>query len=236
MALNGIDDLWFLAPPDWAEAQAYQDGLTRLGASPVPPASTSFGTHLAAISSGYGELAELGRRLAGRSSELDWESPMLNEGGDLGRQLMVAADLITADVGVRVVFAQTGDYDTHSGHEYKQAANLSQLDAAVDGFLDLVADGGLADDVLVATVSELGRRVEEHNGGLDHGAASTMLLAGPVADGRFGERPSLDDLDEDGNLKVAVGFDRYLATLAEEWLGVEAASVLGEGAKPLGIL
>lgn len=231
VALNGTDDLWFLAPPDWAEAQAYQDGLADLRGASAPS-----GSHLDAIFSGYRELAELGRRLAGLSTELDGESPMMNEGGDLGRQLMVAADLIAADVGVRVIYAQTGDYDTHAGHEYKQAANLSQLDAAIDGFLDLMAERGLANDVLVATVSEFGRRVEEHSGGLDHGAASTMLLAGPVKNGRFGERPSLDDLDEDGNLKVAIGFDRYLATLAEEWLGVEAASVLGNEVTPLGIL
>ncbi len=231
VALNGVDDLWFLAPPDWAEAQAYQDGLAELRG-----ASTPRGSNLDAISSGYRELAELGHRLAGRGTELDWESPMLNEGGDLGRQLMVAADLIAADVGVRVIYAQAGDYDTHAGHEYKQAANLSQLDAAVDGFLDLMVEHGLANDVLVATVSEFGRRVEEHNGGLDHGAGSTMLLAGPVKNERFGERPPLDDLDDDGNLKVTIGFDRYLATLAEEWLGVEAASVLGNEVAPLGIL
>ncbi|MDA3038205.1 MAG: hypothetical protein O3C27_01525 [Actinomycetota bacterium] len=45
-----------------------------------------------------------------------------------------------------------------------------------------------------------------------------------------------DALDDDGNLRVASGFDRYLATLAEEWLGVEAASGPGADAKPLRIL
>ena len=53
-----------------------------------------------------------------------------------------------------------------------------------------------------------------------------MLLAGAVPSGRFGEPSPIDDLDEDDNLKVTVPFDRYLGTLAESWLGVEAASVL----------
>lgn len=89
--------------------------------------------------------------------------------------------------------------------------------------------------MVVATVSEFGRRVPENDSGLDHGVASTMLVAGPVADRRAGERPSLDDLNDDDNLRTAIGFDRYLASLAQEWLGVEAASVLPGEPRPLGL-
>ncbi|MEZ5228099.1 MAG: DUF1501 domain-containing protein [Acidimicrobiales bacterium] len=129
-----------------------------------------------------------------------------------------------------------GDFDTHVGHQWKQQDNLQRLDAALDGFLRRIDEAGASDRVLVATVSEFGRRVEEHDGGLDHGSASTMLLAGPLHARQAGERPDLGDLDDDGNLRTTVPFDRYLATLAEEWLGVEAASVLPESATPLGIL
>jgi len=134
-----------------------------------------------------------------------------------------------------LVYVKTGDFDTHANHQYRQEENLNRVDAAIAGFCQRADDFGFGDKVLVATVSEFGRRVGESDGGLDHGSASTMLLAGPVKDQRVGERPSLTDLDEDGNLRVTTSFDRYLATLAQEWLGIEAASVLPGEPEPLGI-
>lgn len=228
MALGGPDDLWFLEPSDWGEVQAFQRGLGEFGGA----------TDLRSLtSSSYDELLTLARDLAtDDEDEPDWDDPMFSEGGSLGENLYFAADLIAADVGLRVVYAGEGDYDTHQDHQWRQADNLSRVDAAVDGFLNRAEDLGFADRVLVATISEFGRRVPENDGGLDHGSGSTMLLAGPVGDRRLGERPALDDLDEDDNLRVTVGFDRYLAGLAEDWLGVEAASVLPGEPEPLKIL
>lgn len=85
---------------------------------------------------------------------------------------------------------------------------------------------GLSDRVLVATISEFGRRLRENASGLDHGSASSMLMFGPVTPGRHGEPSPLGGLDDCGNLRTTVPFDRYLATLAQDRLGVEAGSVL----------
>lgn len=228
MAIGGADDLWFLEPSDWGEVQAFQRGLAAF--------DHSADLQSLAIDS-YSELLTLAHDLASEEEdEPDWDDPMLSEGGSLGQNLYFAADLIAADVGLRVVYAGDGDYDTHQDHQWRQADNLSRVDAAVDGFLQRAEDLGFADRVLVATISEFGRRVPENDGGLDHGSASTMLVAGPIGDQRLGERPSLDDLDDDDNLRVTVGFDRYLAGLAEDWLGVEAASVLPGEPEPLKIL
>lgn len=54
----------------------------------------------------------------------------------------------------------------------------------------------------------------------------------------FGRRPlDEDEVDwttpKDGNLRVTVGFDRSLGALAEQWLGVEAASVLPGQPSPI---
>lgn len=91
-------------------------------------------------------------------------------------------------------------------------------------------------EVLVATTSEFGRRVGENDGGLDHRNASTMLVAGPIEGQRLGEPTSLTELDADENLVTTMGFDRYLASLAEEWLGVEAASVLPGEPETIGLV
>ena len=221
LSMSDPDQLWMLQQDDWEEMTFLRDQLTAFGDGPV--------------TAGYARLIDLAERLDTGDEEFDWELPMIAEGGNLGHQLYLAADLIAADVGTRVVYAGTGDYDTHSDHQWRQADNLSQVDASVDGFLERAEQLGFADRVVVATVSEFGRRVPENGSGLDHGSASTMLVAGGGASGLAGERPDIDDLDEDDNLRTMVGFDRYLASLAEDWLGVEAASVLSTEPEPLGL-
>lgn len=248
MSLNGPDDLWFLKPDGWTDIVAYQQGLARYGdwtGGGAEMATAGLSEQLLwETADSYRELSELAYSIAeaqarsgngDEDGEIDWQSPMLKDGGQLGHSLSHAADLISADVGVRVLYTSDGDYDTHQGHQWQQQDNLSRLDAAVDGFLERAEQEGFADRVLVATISEFGRRVPENDDGLDHGAASTMFLAGPVENRRLGERPALDDLDEDDNLRVNIGFDRYLAGLAENWLGVEAASVLPNEPEPLAI-
>lgn len=231
MALTGPDDLWYLKPDDWSEVMAFQEGLQRFGPFPDNDLSQR-------VVDSYADLSALATDLGAddESNEIDWDDPMISDGGQLGQNLHFAADLIAADVGLRVVYAADGDYDTHQNHQWRQADNLSRLDAAVDGFLDRADDLGFADRVLVATISEFGRRVPENDSGLDHGSASTMLLAGPVGNRRLGQRPDIEDLDEDDNLRVSIGFDRYLGGLAQDWLGVEAASVLPGETEPLAIL
>jgi len=227
LSLDDRNQLWFLNNSEWAEATAFQEGIRTLSSNREGGAE--------ALSESYGELLDLAAQLPEVDEEIDWDQPMLSEGGYLGQQLYLAADLIEANVGMRVVYASIGGFDTHDGHEWQHPELLAEVDAAVDGFLERVDDAGAADRVLVATISEFGRRVPESGTGLDHGSASTMLLAGPIANKRFGEPPPLDDLDDD-NLRVTVGFDRYLASLAEEWLGVEASSVLPNQPVPLGLL
>lgn len=237
MALTGPDDLWFLEQNDWFEVDAYRAGLAAMiGDLAGDPAGAGGGRDqlLATTADSYRELLDLATDLStDDGDEWDWDEPMLAEGGELGQRLRAATDLLAADIGVRVVYVADGDYDTHQDHHWRQADNLARLDAAVAGFLDRVETMGMGDRVLVATVSEFGRRVPENAGGLDHGSASTMIVAGPVGDRRLGDRPALDDLDDDGNLRVAVGFDRYLAGLAQSWMGVEAASVLPGEPEPI---
>ncbi len=155
---------------------------------------------------------------------------------DLGTQLGLAARLLAADAGVRVVHVPFfGDFDTHDDHLARHARLMDQLDDALDRFLDDLDDRGIADRVIVATTSEFGRRVPDNaSNGLDHGAASFVMLAGAsVTTGLFGTYPNLGSLDGDGNLKATVDLWDYYATLAQSWLGVPAVDVLGAGASPI---
>lgn len=151
----------------------------------------------------------------------------------LGLQLAAASRLLRAPSGLRVLHVpQTvADYDTHGRHRETHDRLFDELGVALAAFHDDLVHHGMADRVLVATISEFGRRVAEASGGLDHGTASTMLLMGPVVAGAHGERPDIGDLDDDGNLRTPTAFDRYYATLAA-WLDVDPGQVLGEPGGP----
>jgi len=231
LSLEGLEPLDVFRRHDWDEARAWIGGVEGFaGGSPDHPSELEV-----LVAQGYGDLLDLAPKV-NVDNEVDWDHQMLAEGGELGRQLYLASELLTAQLGVRVVYTAMSGFDTHQNHRWAEAENLGQVDAAVEGFLQRVEATGLADRVLVATITEFGRRAGENDSGLDHGTASTMIMAGPVADQRAGERPDLSVLDDDGNVGITVGFDRYLASLAQEWMGVEAGSVLPDDPEPLGLI
>lgn len=158
--------------------------------------------------------------------------------GDLGVQLALSARLLASDKGVRIVHVPFyGDFDTHNDHVSRFANNMTLLDAALDAFLTDLETRGLADKVLVATMSEFGRRVQDNeSNGLDHGAASfTLMAGGPAATGIFGEYPAFasdSDLDADGNLVATVDMWELYSTLAA-WMNIPGADLGIGSASPI---
>jgi uncharacterized protein (DUF1501 family) len=143
-----------------------------------------------------------------------------------GRGLQLVAETIVKDLGVRIAYVPFGGFDTHANQRYEHNRLLSTLAEGLSLFRRDLASHGRADDVLVVTWSEFGRRVQENaSGGTDHGTAGPMFLLGPVAGGLHGGAPSLTDLDA-GNLKHAVDFRSVYATLLESWLDVPSEGVL----------
>ncbi len=149
-------------------------------------------------------------------------------------KMRTALALIRANLGVRVihVLGTPSAFDSHSEHVSSHERSLAALVPGLAAFRSELAASGLSDRVLIATTSEFGRRPQEANGGLDHGTSSCALLMGPTTPGLHGETPSLDRLDQDGNLASPIEFDRYLATLVG-WLGVDPAQILGRPVEPL---
>jgi uncharacterized protein (DUF1501 family) len=221
LALDDPDALWYLdaAQTDNLMLATFHKALSGLEAGED--------TMIGMVGSSWQQLLDLGVTVGQQTErEHDETNPMFTDGGSLGRQLSTAADLIAADVGLRIVHARLGGFDTHENHQSRHDGLMTQLDAAIDGFLQQVEADGAADRVIVATTSEFGRRVSENDQGFDHGAGSVMLVAGaPVITGSHGTPSPLDDLDDHGNLRTEVRFDSYLASLAERWLGVEGGSV-----------
>jgi uncharacterized protein (DUF1501 family) len=146
----------------------------------------------------------------------------------LGAQLATAVQVIRANLGTRVIVVPMGgslDFDSHEQHRAAHDALMTELDGALDTFLDELDELGLTDRVLCATVSEFGRRAAQNATGLDHGTTSVMLLCGAVTPGIYGASPSWTALDRSGQLVSPVGMGEYYAVLAS-FLGVRPGDVL----------
>ncbi len=154
--------------------------------------------------------------------------------------MQLAARICAQDNGVRILHVPFyADFDTHDQHSVRHNQLLGELDQAVDAFLTDLEARGIADKVLLAMTSEFGRRVlDNESDGLDHGAGNFLFLLGPIGGGLFGEYPALDidSLDRDQNLVATVSMADYYASLAEDWFGVPASSVIPGGTKIAGLL
>ncbi len=154
-------------------------------------------------------------------------------GGGLGQALKQCAQIIAGDLGARILYVMIGGFDTHQGQDANFAGQQSnlfvQLSGAVDAFLADLTRLKRADNVLIMTWSEFGRRVGENSDrGTDHGAAAPLFLAGNrVKSGVIGNHPSLANLDSNGDVKFAIDFRQVYATVLERWLGVDSRDVLG---------
>ena len=114
----------------------------------------------------------------------------------LGRTLLQIAQLIKANVGLEIAFADCTGWDTHvnqGSSEGQLSVRLRELGLALSAFTgDL---GERMRNVVVLTMSEFGRTIRENgNSGTDHGHATAMLVAGgPVNGGRvLGRWPGLE--------------------------------------------
>jgi uncharacterized protein (DUF1501 family) len=152
-----------------------------------------------------------------------------------GESLRQIAQLIKADVGLEVAFADSGGWDTHAaqGNERGQlAARFTDLAESLAAFdRDL---GARMADVLVLTMSEFGRTVRENgNRGTDHGHATAMLvLGGAVRGGRvLGRWPGLapERLHEGRDLAVTTDFRDLFSEVAVRHLALDARAGLFPG-------
>ena len=146
----------------------------------------------------------------------------------LGLQLRLASRIVRAGTasGVRCVHIPfRGDFDTHVNHKARHTTLMTELDNALDPFLTEMKAQGLLNHVVVATISEFGRRPEQNSNGLDHGAASAALLFGSVRGRVHGDRPRFRKLDPNGNLVPTVLMSEYYASLAK-WMGARPDDVL----------
>jgi uncharacterized protein (DUF1501 family) len=152
---------------------------------------------------------------------------------DFAFGLQTIAKLLSADLGTKIFHITIGGFDTHAGQARTHDALLKTVAEGVQAFLHDLEGLGKLDDVMVMTFSEFGRRVAENgSAGTDHGAGSSLYIAGGgVQAGLFGNHPSLTDL-ENGDLKFNIDFRSVYGTILQDWLGTPASAIIGGGSFP----
>jgi uncharacterized protein (DUF1501 family) len=161
--------------------------------------------------------------------------------GRFGQSLRQIGQLIKADVGLEVAFADLGGWDHH----------VNEVGATIDQgpLANLLREfgGALAafhrdlenrlDDVVIVTMSEFGRTARENgNRGTDHGHGGAMLmLGGRVNGGRvLGDWPGLapEQLYEGRDLAVTTDFRDALGEVVAGHLGAADLSRVFPGHRP----
>jgi uncharacterized protein (DUF1501 family) len=168
--------------------------------------------------------------------------PSYNAGGQLGRNLQELARLMKSGAGVEAAFAEVDGWDHHQNENNQLPNLLNQFSNAIAAFYQDLGDR--MEDVVIVTMSEFGRTVEENGtGGTDHGHGSLMMVVGgPVAGGKiYGTWPGLEkeQLFETRDLAVTTDFRTVLSELVRGHLGRTELSSVFPGFNPdssLGLL
>jgi len=144
--------------------------------------------------------------------------------GRFGESLKQIAQLVKAQVGVEVAFAEMGGWDTHTNQPNRLTQQLREFGQGVAALYNDLGDQ--MNDVVILTMSEFGRTVRQNgNNGTDHGHATAFFaLGGPVAGGKvLGKWPGLapEQLYENRDLALTTDFRAIFGEVAMCHLGAK---------------
>ena len=152
--------------------------------------------------------------------------------GDAMRQI---AQIIKADLGLEVAFAELGNWDHHANEGSSTGILANRLDEFAGSIAAFARDlGDRMADVVVVTMSEFGRTVRENgNRGTDHGHGNAMLvLGGGVKGGKiYGKWPGLEreQLYQGRDLAITTDFRDVFAECLTGHLGARDISKVFPG-------
>jgi uncharacterized protein (DUF1501 family) len=155
---------------------------------------------------------------------------------DIVASLEIAARMINANLGFRVLTAGWGDFDSHANQPGMHTARMEELNAAIARFFT-VLNPAWATRVTLMTFSEFGRTSWDNDGqGTDHGSSAPHFVIGNnVKGGLYGLQPSLAGLNRWDRMAHHVDFRSYYASIIDGWLGGGSSDVLGGNYENLGL-
>ena len=156
----------------------------------------------------------------------------------IARNLKGIAQTLLAGLGTRILYTAQAGYDTHSGQMPVQTQLLGELAQGISDFFADLREHQASQQALMLVFTEFGRRVKDNGSGTDHGSGGAAFVIGDaVAGGMHGLYPSLKEPDLlDGDLHFQVDFRSVYATIAEQWLGLDAQPIVGGNFEQLDFL
>ena len=161
-------------------------------------------------------------KLLGVEEKLDGSVRANVSGGALGNQLADVLRLIGNGVDIPFYKVALGGFDTHVNQPNQHRNLLRDLDNALSDTYTHLKRMGRADDVMIMTYSEFGRRPRENGArGTDHGSAAPhFVFGGGLPGGHIGGPPRLNELSR-GNLKFEIDYRRLYSHALGQHLGVQ---------------
>lgn len=147
------------------------------------------------------------------------------------KNLKGIADFINSGLKTRVYYSSLGGFDSHVNQKSTQDGLLKTYSEGIAALVKDLKKNNKFKDTLILTFSEFGRRVKENGSrGTDHGTANNLFAIGGSLKkpGIYNEVPNLADLDGNGDLKYSLDFRSVYSTVLNNWLEVDARSVLNK--------
>lgn len=163
-----------------------------------------------------------------RTAPAQYTSSVTYADNPFAQNLKSMAQVLCADLGTQVCYAQHASFDTHAGELATHAKLWQEVSGAVHSFMADLQEHDCADDVVMFIYSEFGRRIRDNGSGTDHGSGGVAFVIGSqVQGGLYGEYPSLKPADQlEGDLHYNNDFRCTYSTLLERWLGLDAAPIV----------
>ncbi|MFC0603646.1 DUF1501 domain-containing protein [Winogradskyella pulchriflava] len=155
------------------------------------------------------------------------------------RQLKNVAQFINSGLDTKVFYTSLGGFDTHANQNNKQSRLLSQYAESVSTFVKDLEQNDMFEDTLILTFSEFGRRVKQNAAnGTDHGAANNVFIIGKNLKqaGFYNNLASLNDLDDNGDLKYEIDFRSVYSTILNNWMNVSTEGIINSKQKVLNFI
>lgn len=152
-----------------------------------------------------------------------------------GEAMKQIAQIVRADLGLEVAFAELGQWDHHANEGGATGQIANRLDDFASGLAAFSKDlGDRMADIVLVTMSEFGRTVKENgNRGTDHGHGNAMLiLGGDVRGGKvYGKWPGLEpgQLWQGRDLAITTDFRDVFAECVTSHLGATDISKVFPG-------
>ena len=151
-------------------------------------------------------------------------------GNSIAKSLRDVARVHLADLGTRIFYTMHGGYDTHANEYPDHPKLLSEVSGAIMDFFQDLRDHNAAEEVAMLVFTEFGRRIKDNGSGTDHGSGGGAFIIGErVKGGLHAEYPPLEPSQwlNGEDLQHTIDYRGVYATLLEEWLGMDAPSIVG---------